>query len=120
MPVDDSDFIQDGTVTEYGADGQISKVQKLNPHQLATHETTVKVLDWLAANISQGNPWTALDLHIEMTNSHTTYNCPCYMAVAANGQQFNAGELDWNLFNYATPTASVVEELNRLAGPATS
>jgi hypothetical protein len=110
------DWYQDGTVTTYGADGEIASVQNLNPQQLAKEDSASKVIAWLEANIPEGNAWTLKDIHPEMTNYNHSYNCPCWMAVAANGQQFNAGELYWNLFEYATPTQSVVDELHRLAG----
>jgi hypothetical protein len=110
------DYIQDGTMVQYGADGSISQVVKLNPQQLATDESRDKVLEWLADNVPEGAPWTTADDHAAMTNSQTKYNCPCWKAVAKNGQEFNSGELYHNLFDYASPTPAVVDELHRMAG----
>jgi hypothetical protein len=118
MPDQPSDYIQDGTVTEYGADGYVSKVQPLNPQQLATEASRDQVLDYCQQNVPEGSHWGYIDIHLQMNNAHVSYNCPEWQVKAANGQLFNAGELFHNLFGYANPTASVVDELHKLAGAA--
>ena len=110
-----SDYIQDGYLVTFGADGGIKDVQHLNPQQLATDATAAKVMTWLTANVPEGIAWTLVDQHVAMTNANNKYNCPCWVAQAQNGQQFNAGELNHNIFGYANPTQSVVDELHKLA-----
>jgi len=110
-----TDFIQDGTVTTYGAGGEIVNVQKLNPQQLATDETADKLLKWLTINIPEGCEWTLEDIYLGMNGPNYKYSCPCWQAVAANGQKFSAGVTYFNLFNYPNPTTATVDELHSLA-----
>lgn len=121
MPVKKSDYIEHGYLTTYGADGEPIDRTHLNPQQLATDESRDKVIEYCEENVPEGSKWAYVDLHAEMTNNNNKYNCPCWMAVAANGQRFNCGELFHNLFDYANPTPAVIDELHRLAGaPATA
>lgn len=114
MPTEESDFIQDGKVVTIGADGSVAKVDKLNPHQLATDETADKLIEWLDVNIPEGAQWSLKNLHEDPGPNHK-YNCPCWQAVAANGKMVSAGETWWNLFEYPLPTAATLDELHHLA-----
>jgi hypothetical protein len=116
MPTSPSDFIQNGVVITIGADGSVAKIDKLNPHQLATTETAESLLEWLDQNIPEGQKWTLLNLYAQTGHDpHHAYNCPAWQAMAANGQYVCAGETWWNLMEYPNPTQSTVDELHRLA-----
>jgi hypothetical protein len=118
MPTQPSDYIQNGTVTTYGADGTVVRVQNLNPQQLATDASRDQVLEYCQQNVPEGSPWGFVDLNAQMNTANYVYNCPQWQIKAANGQLFNAGELFNGLYAYATPSQAVVDELHAKAGPA--
>jgi hypothetical protein len=109
------DFIQDGEVVTYGADGQVANVQRLTAQQLATAETMEKLLPWLEDNIPEGHAWYAHDLYKDMSTTNHKYSCACWQAVSANGAMFSGGLSWWNLFEYSVPTPATLAELHTLA-----
>jgi hypothetical protein len=129
MTESEKNYYQNCKRIGFGADGKVSDVQNLNPQQLLKTGPTDDLLAWLASNVPEGNTWTRVDEHEQMTNNNTQfaflgtgssnrYTCPCWKAVAANGASFNAGELWYNLFERVPPTQAVLDELHSLAGPA--
>jgi hypothetical protein len=113
-----TDWIQYGVVSTTHPDGHVTR-EHLNAQGLATTATADKLRTWLDENIPEGREWIITNNHVN--GGSVIYNCPCWMAVAQNGFQVNAGNCWYNLFYYPDPTPAQVEELHKGASaqPAT-